>query len=71
MELKGKKILFLGDSITEGSGVSDINDVYWKQLEKNTGAECVGYGIGGPSPMNLMNGEIFATDALKWTIKPI
>lgn len=47
MELKGKKILFLGDSITEGSGVSDINDVYWKQLEKNTGAVCKGYGIGG------------------------
>ena len=47
MELNGKKILFLGDSITEGAGVSDINDVYWKQLEKNTDAECVGYGIGG------------------------
>lgn len=47
MDLKGKKILFLGDSITKGSGCNEIGEVYWKQLEKNTGAICVGYGIGG------------------------
>lgn len=47
MELKDKKILLLGDSITAGSGVKSIEDVYWKQLERNTGARCVGYGIGG------------------------
>lgn len=47
MELKGKKIAFLGDSITEGHGVADLENVFWKRLEKNTGAECYGYGIGG------------------------
>ena len=47
MELKNKKIFFLGDSITAGSGVKSIEDVYWKQLERNTGAICTGYGIGG------------------------
>ena len=47
MELKGKKIAFLGDSITEGAGTSDLEYVYWKVLEKWTGAECYGYGIGG------------------------
>lgn len=47
MELKGKKILFLGDSITEGVGVDCVEDTYWKQFEKMTGANCVGYGISG------------------------
>lgn len=47
MELKGKKIAFLGDSITEGRGATDLDRVYWKLLEQWTGAECYGYGIGG------------------------
>lgn len=47
MEIRNKKILFLGDSITQGSGCSDIAEVYWKQLENRTGAMCVGYGISG------------------------
>ena len=47
MELKGKKIAFLGDSITEGCGVSTIENVYWNVLARKTGAEGYGYGIGG------------------------
>ena len=47
MELKGKKILFLGDSITEGAGCSCIDKVYWNVLATKTGANCFGYGIGG------------------------
>lgn len=47
MELKGKKIAFLGDSITEGCGVSTMENVYWNILAQRTGAECYGYGIGG------------------------
>ena len=47
MELKGKKIAFLGDSITEGCGVSTMENVYWNILARRTGAECYGYGIGG------------------------
>lgn len=47
MELKGKKMLFLGDSITEGAGTSDLSHVYWRVLGECTGAEVHGYGIGG------------------------
>jgi len=47
MELKNKKILFLGDSITEGVGVDSVDNTYWKVLERKTGANCVGYGISG------------------------
>lgn len=47
MELKDKKILFLGDSITEGVGVDSVDNTYWKVLERKTGARCVGYGISG------------------------
>lgn len=47
MELKGKKIAFLGDSITEGCGTSAIEKTFWNVLAQQTGAECFGYGIGG------------------------
>lgn len=47
MELKGKKIAFLGDSITEGCGTSDIKKVYWNVIGELTGATVVGNGIGG------------------------
>lgn len=47
MELKGKKIAFLGDSITEGVGTSSLENVYWRVVEKLTGATCIGYGISG------------------------
>lgn len=47
MNLQNKKILFLGDSITEGFGPQDINNVYWKRLERESGCVSVGYGISG------------------------
>lgn len=47
MELCGKKINFLGDSITFGSGVSDPENIFWKVIERETGAISRGYGIGG------------------------
>lgn len=34
MEIRNKTFHFLGDSITEGYGLSDINFSYWKLLEK-------------------------------------
>ena len=61
MELKGKKIAFLGDSITEGCGVSNMDNVYWNVLARKTGAESFGYGIGGTriAPQkNLYEGEV-------------
>ena len=47
MELKGLKINFLGDSITEGYGISSIDRVYWKLLADNDGVIARGYGISG------------------------
>ncbi len=47
MELKGSKINFLGDSITEGHGVSAMEHIYWSVLGKSTGAIVRGYGVGG------------------------
>ncbi len=47
MELKGLKINFLGDSITEGYDSSDLEHCYWGLLAKNDGVIARGYGIAG------------------------
>lgn len=47
MELNGKKLLFLGDSITQGHGVSSPEHIFWNVIARRTGAHCLGYGIGG------------------------
>ena len=47
MNLSGKKINFLGDSITQGAGASDISKCYVSMLGLNTGALVRNYGIGG------------------------
>lgn len=49
MEIKGKKIAFLGDSITEGVGVTDIkNNRYDNVMKREYGlSEVYNYGIGG------------------------
>lgn len=47
MELKGKKINFLGDSITEGYGTSDFSKCYTELIATREGAISRNYGIGG------------------------
>lgn len=48
MELKGKKINFLGDSITEGCGVADPANIFHQRLMAAVGlAAARNYGIGG------------------------
>lgn len=48
MELKGKKINFLGDSITEGCGTSDISKGFVALIGREEGlAAARNYGIGG------------------------
>ncbi|MBQ9086877.1 MAG: SGNH/GDSL hydrolase family protein [Clostridia bacterium] len=49
MKLEGKSIAFLGDSITEGYGVSDrANNRYDNRLKRMCGLKAVyNYGIGG------------------------
>lgn len=41
------KIIFLGDSITEGAGASRPENTYVSIVEKTLGIECLNYGIGG------------------------
>ena len=48
MDIYGKKINFLGDSITEGSGVADIaNNRYDNRLKAKYNLQTNNYGIGG------------------------
>lgn len=48
MNLKGKKINFLGDSITEGYGVLDTKNIYLNRIKSECGLlEARNYGIGG------------------------
>ncbi len=47
MELKNKKVLFLGDSITAGTGVSSPEKCYVSVFGKISGATVTNYGIGG------------------------
>lgn len=48
MEIKNKKINFLGDSITEGHGVADKNNIYLNRLLAEVPlAKARNYGIGG------------------------
>ena len=47
MELKGKKIAFLGDSITEGAGASSGETNFVSLIAKNEGVVALNYGIGG------------------------
>ena len=47
MELRGKKINFLGDSITEGHGCTGEAAHFTTRIAQATGAICRNYGIGG------------------------
>lgn len=48
MDLKGKKVVFLGDSITEGVGVSDISKGYVNLVKNKLGLlEAYNRGIAG------------------------
>ena len=47
MELKGTKINFLGDSITEGHGTSSPENTFCMLIEREYEAICQNYGIGG------------------------
>lgn len=47
MELANKKLLFIGDSITEGIGTTNADNVYWKRLEICDDSVVKGYGLSG------------------------
>ena len=61
MELKNKKCLFLGDSITAGVGTSGETATFWSLLGQRTGAKVRGYGISGSTiapQVNVMYPDI-------------
>ena len=47
MNIRNKKINFLGDSITEGHGCADPSNKFTDRIARNHGAVCRNYGIGG------------------------
>ena len=47
MDVSGKKVIFLGDSITQGVGVSSIENRYTDVFARATGAVVSNYGISG------------------------
>ena len=47
MELNGKKLNFLGDSITEGAGAGSPENRYVDRVAAKSGAICRNYGISG------------------------
>lgn len=49
MDISGKKVLFLGDSITEGFCASKPENNFVNLFGKRTGARVRNYGIGGTS----------------------
>ncbi len=57
MNIKGKKIAFLGDSITFGVGASASDKVYWKLIQEKTDAVCQGLGINGTRIEKKINPE--------------
>ncbi len=47
MDLQGKTVAFLGDSITEGHGVAHSKNRYDSRLAREFGFTALNYGIGG------------------------
>jgi len=70
MKLEGLKINFLGDSITEGTGVSDKENIYWKRLARDYGLkEARGYGIGGTRIARQQNPSQMARHDLDFCLR--
>ena len=62
MILKNKKMLFLGDSITFGVGVTNSDNIYWRRLAINDGCITKGYGISGTRIAQNLNPSIYPED---------
>jgi len=51
---KGKRVVFLGDSITDSGQLKSSNDTYWHMLEKMLGIEAFVYGISGHQMSHIL-----------------
>lgn len=64
MELKGKKVVFLGDSITEGVGASKTENRFTDVFGRLSGAKVYNYGVCGTriAPQRDNRGEVWDLD---------
>lgn len=64
MDLRGKKIVFLGDSITQGAGATKKENVYLEVCAKKLGAKAVNFGVGGTriAPQITPSAEAFCDE---------
>lgn len=64
MDLRGKKIVFLGDSITQGAGATKKENVYLEVCAKKLGAKAVNFGVGGTriAPQIIPSAEAFCDE---------
>ena len=63
---KGKKILAIGDSITQGAGPEIASSVYINSLQRKTGYNILGQGVGGYryEPCDLMRVDGFEPEKI-------
>lgn len=57
MNIKGKKIVFIGDSITVGYGLNEQKSRFTDLIAERTGAVCVNYGMNGTRIAHVTNEE--------------
>lgn len=64
MDLRGKKIVCLGDSITQGAGATKKENVYLEVCAKKLGAKAVNFGVGGTriAPQITPSAEAFCDE---------
>lgn len=64
MDLRGKKMVFLGDSITQGAGATKKENVYLEVCAKKLGAKAVNFGVGGTriAPQITPSAEAFCDE---------
>lgn len=64
MEVSSKKVAFLGDSITEGSGASKVENRYTDVFGRISGAKVYNYGISGTriAPQHAKSDDRFDLD---------
>ena len=64
MDLRGKKIVFLGDSITQGAGATKEENEYLEVCAKKLGAKAVNFGVGGTriAPQITPSAEAFCDE---------
>ena len=53
---QGRRVAFLGDSITDQRQIGSTNNIYWNDLQKILGIEPYVYGISGHR-MNQIIGQ--------------